>query len=103
MGVSMLPRLAATVWSTAMGTSSRSCPARRSTVMPKGMKVMSATSFVMTMLNAKGRNTSSSIMLRVVEARRSSLPARQTNTPASWKPFITAIREKSSASVSQSM
>ncbi len=59
-GVSILPRFAAMVWSTTVGTSSRvliSCPASPSTVRVKGTKVMSATSFVMSMLEKKQSRT----------------------------------------------
>ena len=103
MGVSMLPRFAATVWSTTSGTMSRSCLAMRSDTSPKGTKVMSATSFVTIMLPTKGRPTSTASSARVPCARRSSAFARQMKSPACWKPFITAMSEKSRASVSQSM
>lgn len=103
MGVSILPRLAATVCSTTRGTTSQSCPAMCSTIRAKGTKVISDTSLVMTMLQKKGRNTRANIILRVVSVRRSRQLPSQTNNPAFWKPFITAIRPNSRARVFQSM
>ena len=103
MGVSMLPRLAAKVCITTRGTTCRPCPVIRSTNSPKGTKVSSATSLVTTILSPKGRNTSTPSRARVLRTRRSSPLARQRNTPARWYPFITTIREKSSARVFQSM
>ena len=76
MGVSMLPRLAAMVCSTTWGTSSRSCPAMRRMVMPKGTKAMRDTSLVMTMLHTKGKNTSRNTRVRVERMRPSSRLAR---------------------------
>ena len=103
MGVSILPRLAATVCNTTSGTTSQSCPAICSTTSAKGTKVMRDTSLVMTMLQKKGRNTSTNSILRVVSVRRSRQLPSQTKSPAFWKPFITAIRLKSMARVSQSI
>ena len=71
MGVSMLPRLAASVCRTTRGTASSSCWASFRTASPKGTKVMSDTSLVMAMLQKKGRNTNTSTMRRVEPARRS--------------------------------
>ena len=102
MGVSMLPRLAAAVWSTATGTARCSCPAIRSTVSPKGTKVISDTSLVMAMLEKKGSATSASATDRVEAHRRSSRLPSQRNSPSCWNPFITAIRLNSWARVSQS-
>ena len=100
IGVSILPRFAASVCNTASGTASLSSFAERRTIKPNGTKVISETSFVTSILRKKGRKTSTSIILREVFA---FLPARNENTPALWKPFITAISENSRARVSQSM
>ena len=72
MGVIILPRLAATVWSTTRGTASFSCPIIRSTMRPKGTKVIRDTSLVMTILSTKGRNTSTNTIRREVAVRFSS-------------------------------
>ena len=103
IGVSILPRFAASVCNTASGTASLSSFAERRTIKPNGTKVISDTSFVTSILRKKGRKTSTSIILRDVFAFFKSLPARNENTPALWKPFITAISENSKARVSQSM
>ena len=73
MGVSILPKLAANVCMAIKGTTKVSCRARRSTAMAKGTKVIKDTSLVMTMLQKKGKNTSTAIMDRVVAVRCSRL------------------------------
>ena len=57
-GVSMLPRLAAMVWSTTTGSTNGSMPAILRTAMAKGTNVINATSLVIAMLKKKHRNTS---------------------------------------------
>ena len=69
----------------------------------KGTNVMSDTSFVTAMLKKKGRNTSTTAICRVERVRRSSAPPSHRKTPAFCSPRTTAIRQKSMASVSQSM
>ena len=103
IGVSILPRLAATVCITTTGTTSFSCPASRSTTSAKGTKVISETSLVTTMLQTNGRKTSTSIIPRLVRVWCSSPLPRNSNSPAFWNPFMTAIREKSIDRVSQSI
>ena len=82
IGVSMLPRFAASVCNMTSGTASRRLSESLSTTSANGTKVMSATSLVATMLKKKGRKTSTSIILRVLSALLSSLCARKENSPA---------------------
>ena len=57
MGVNILPRLAATVWSTTTVKSFSSRPAMVKRVTVKGTKVTRETSLVMTMEPKKHKNT----------------------------------------------
>ena len=82
MGVSILPKLAANVCMAIKGTTKVSCRARRSTAMAKGTKVIKDTSLVMTMLQKKGKNTSTAIMDRVVAVCCSRFPATYSNSPS---------------------
>ena len=99
----MLPRFAAIVCRITVGTISRSHPAMRNTTSANGTKVISETSLVTTMLRKNGRNTRTITMPRVVATRWSSASLSRAKMPICWYPFITAISENSSASVSQSM
>lgn len=82
MGVSMLPRLAASVCRTTVGMTSLSSPADFNTMRANGTKVMSDTSLVTTMLKKKGANTSTAIILRELSALFKSLLARKEKSPA---------------------
>ena len=53
------------VCSTTVGTSKRSWPAIRSTMMLNGTNVMSDTSFVISMLNTNGRKINTKSVARV--------------------------------------
>ena len=78
----MLPRLAAAVCRTAIGTTSFSWPAIFNTAIPKGTKVISETSLVITMLHTKGRKTSTDSMLLVDAVTSSRRLPRDRNIPA---------------------
>ena len=99
----MLPRFAAIVCSTTCGTIKRSCPTSFNRVRPNGTKAIKATSFVMTMLNRKGKKTRRNSMARVVWILLSRRFAIQTKKLAFCKPFVIAIKLNKSASVSQSI
>ena len=103
MGVVMLPRLAAMVWSATTGISRSSLSASRSTSRAKGTKVMSATSLVTAILVKKGRKTRAASSCRVVAVRTSRASPSRRNTPRRCSPAMTAIRANSSIRVFQSI
>ena len=74
-GVSMLPRFAATVMSAATRSARPSMPAARSVTRARGTNVMSATSFVTTILAKKTIPTSANAIARWDFARE-TLPHR---------------------------
>ena len=102
-GVSMLPRFAATVMSVATRHSRASMFARRSTTSASGTNVMSATSFVTSMLAKNARAASAAVTARGVRARATSQAPAASSTPSLRKPATTVISQNSSASVCQSM
>ena len=67
--------------------------------MVKGTKVISATSFVMIMLEKKHRNTSTEESLLTFPAPARSFWPRRVKTPMDWKPPTTAIRQNRRARV----
>ena len=102
-GVSMLPRFAATVMSAATRSARPSMPAARSVTRARGTNVMSATSFVTAMLAKKTIPTSANAIARWDFARETSHFPIESRTPRERSPATTAIRQKSSASVRQSI
>ena len=99
----MLPRFAATVSRTTRGMSSFSQPESFNATIVNGTKVMSATSFVITIEEKKQSRQSQRVRLRDVVARRSSFDARKRKTPRPPRPAITAMRQRSRARVRKSM
>ena len=99
MGVSMLPRFAATVIMTTVKIEASAMPSMRRTSRANGTKAMRETSLVTSMLARKGSRTSP-ITTLVPECRRatSARPAAW-KTPARESPAIVAMRQKSSPSV----
>lgn len=104
MGVSMLPRLAATVCIQTTGTASRrpGAPSPDKTEKVKGTKVSSETSLVMTMLPKKHSPTSSQTSASSPRVRPSSARPSRSNTPCRRSPAITAISANRTASVRRS-
>ena len=98
--MSMLPRFAAMVWRTMVGTS-RSLPSR--SMIANGTKVMSATSFVMAMLKKKQRKTSVPISIQVFFTEDKSLCASRSKNPFCLNTFIITIRLQRIPSERQSM
>ena len=76
MGVSILPRFAASVCNTTVGIINLCNPADLSTMSAKGTKVIRETSLVTTMLRKKGANTSTAMSFLEVFALFNSLFAR---------------------------
>ena len=71
--------------------------------MANGTKVISATSFVISILKKKGRKTNTSKSCLVSPVLDSSLLPTALKMPSFWKPAMTAIKLNSSSSVFQSM
>ena len=103
MGVSMLPRLAATVCSTTTQMSSRFRSARIITATAKGTKVMRATSLVMSMELKKHSPTRMIPMMRTLEAVLHRVWAMWVNSRARRRPETATMRQYSSARVRQSI
>ena len=99
MGVAMLPRLAAMVCMVTTGIARRVSPAMPSASSAKGTKVISATSFVTSMLAKKHKKIRQASSWRLVPVRLSSHSPARWNRPAPCRAAITAIRQKSRASV----
>ena len=78
-------------------------PAMESTRMPRGTKVMRATSLVMNMLLTKQRKTRVKTMPRPLRTWPSSRPHTQGKTPWARSPSITAIRQNRRMRVSKSI
>ncbi len=103
MGVSILPRFAASVSNTSVCTSAFSLPVIcRNTSRVKGTRVISVTSFVKNILNPKQSSTSSSAMTRMEFTFRSRNSVSTRNVPAVRSPATTAIRENKRPSTRQS-
>ena len=81
MGVSILPRLAAMVWSATTGMRSSFPPAMERIITAKGTKVISATSLVISMAEKKQRAVNSRQSCRVVCMRERSFVPRYWNRP----------------------
>ena len=103
IGVRQLPIFAATVCKITVSGLSSSLSARVKTVIAKGTKVISATSFVMMAEKKKQRSTKISRTALVFFAFFSRLFAQNSKSPADVKPDITAIRQKSKAKVLKSI
>ena len=106
MGVSILPRLAATVCIHTTGTASarQSFGSKRpSTAKVKGTKVSRATSLVISILPKKHSPTSTSTKGNTPPVRPSSACPMRLNTPCPRSPAITVIRENKMASVRKSI
>ncbi len=103
MGVSMLPRLAASVSRTSVCTRAFSLPVIcRNTSSVNGTRVISVTSFVRNMLNPKHSRTSRRAMSRSEVTFRKRTSVRTRNVPAMRSPATTAIRENRRPSTRQS-
>ena len=106
IGVNMLPRFAAMVWSVITGTihlARTSSPAIPRTVSVIGTNVMSDTSFVINMLKKKHMNISTNVTARSEPIRFIMLFAMMPNIPCCENPATTVIRQNRIASVLKSM
>ena len=103
MGVSILPRFAATVSKVTSGISRCGLFERVSIIIEKGTKVISATSFVITIDEKKHSRLRIRHRLREFFANESSLEASILKIPSLLNPAMTAIRQKSRARVRKSM
>lgn len=103
MGVSILPKFAATVSITAIGISLSDFPDIFNVVTVNGTKVMSATSFVI--IIAQKKQSSPKISERPVTLLtfERSFSAMNLKTPSLFKPAITAIKQKSKPNVRKSI
>ena len=103
MGVSILPRFAATVSSVISGMRSCFLSDRLSIIIEKGTKVMSATSFVIAIDEKKHSKLRMRHKLRESAANERSFEASSLKIPSLLKPAITAIRQNKRARVRKSM
>ena len=102
-GISILPRLAAIVWSTTVTSSCFFLPHIINKSTANGTNVISATSFVTSMLKKKHSITSAAASWTVLFVLASrALPIRR-NTNMLWNPAITAISENSNEIVLKSI
>lgn len=102
-GVAILPRLAATVWSTMTGISRSSRPMACIMSIAKGTKVMRETSFVTSMDVKNGSSTSISVTRRRLPRPVSIRWAMTAKRPQPFRPSTTAIRQNSRQSTRRSM
>ena len=105
MGVSILPRFAAMVCKTTTGITScrlASGPIMFRTISVNGTKVISATSFVTSILEKKQSNTRISTSCHALPPLPKSAWATHRNTPLFCSPAMTLIRQNRNASVRKS-
>ena len=103
IGVAMLPRFAAMVCRTITGIISSVRPAMFKIRIAKGTKVIKATSFVISILEKKQRAVRVRISCLVLFKPESREEPRNWNSPISFRPATTVIRENKSASVRKSI
>ena len=102
MGVTMLPRLAARVWSTTTRAMSRVCCATENRNRVKGTRAIRATSLVTNMEEKKHSSTSARLTKVQDRSPLSSRPATKENRLARCSPATHSIRQKSSPSTRRS-
>jgi hypothetical protein len=103
MGVSLLPRLAATVSRTTSGINRSFLPEIARMITENGTKVINATSFVIIIDEKKHSRLSIRHRLREFVANARSFEASILNIPSLLKPAITAMRQKRRERVRKSM
>ena len=102
-GVAMLPRFAATVWSTMTGMSRSVRPMACKISTAKGTNVMSETSFVTSIEVKNGSSTSIIVTRRRLPRPVSSLWAITAKSPQPFSPSTTAMRQNSRHRTRRSM
>ena len=103
MGVNILPRLAATVIRATAKHSRFRWLAISSIIMPRGTKVMRATSLVISILPTKHRNTRVAIRPRTDPTRESTRAATYWRNCSSLSPSTSSIRQNRVIRVLKSM